>query len=506
MEPRHIELPVESVTVLEDRALVTRSASIALDAGSHPLVVVGVSPTTIDKTLSVRLSAGRVVQARVVRVPSTARAAQDEKVATWMKRAQERSRDAADAKLELTLAQEACSAIREIEALALVELAEDLALGRDVASRMEALASIRARLGDALDREVAAGRAWSRAGQAQRDAQKMLGSLGTEQRTITARLELQLHLDEAATLEVSARYAVAGAMWRPAHVATLHEDGRLHLESQACVWQATGEDWPDARLSFSTERPSLGTKPPQLQTDTLSLQTKAPQVQVQTRDQVIATAGEGAAVIRDEMPGVDDGGEPLALRSSGPRTIASNGRPHHVPLFSFESEAKAELVCRPEKVEAVLLRTTAAHRGEHPLLAGPVELRRHGGFVGRTSILFVAPGETFELGWGPEPDLRVHRKVEFEEESRRALSSWVRKPRTIRVTVSNLGPKPHGIRLQERIMVSEIDKVEVETGQLDGASVDDDGILTKALEVRGFGETTYAFSWTLVVHDDVRGL
>ena len=46
MEPRHIELPVESVTVLEDRALVTRSASIALDAGSHPLVVVGVSPTT----------------------------------------------------------------------------------------------------------------------------------------------------------------------------------------------------------------------------------------------------------------------------------------------------------------------------------------------------------------------------------------------------------------------------------------------------------------------------
>ena len=311
-------------------------------------------------------------------------------------------------------------------------------------------------------------------------------------------------------MDLSARYAVAGAMWRPAHVATLRDDGTLHLESQACVWQATGEDWPQARLSFSTERPSLGTEPPQLHTDTLSLQPKAQQVQVQARDQVIATTGEGAAQrggeTRDELPGVDDGGEPLALQGEGLRSIASNGRPHRVPLFSFECGAEAELICRPEKVEAVLLRTTASHRGRHPLLAGPVELRRQGGFVGRTSTLFVAPGETFELGWGPEPDLRVHRKVELGEESRRALSSWVRKPRTIRVTISNLGPKPHTIRLQERVMVSEIDKVEVEHGPLGGGSIDDDGILTRSIDVRGFGEATYAFEWTVVVHDDVRGL
>ena len=502
-----VEVPIRAVTVLEDRALVTRNGTQELSAGSHRWVIEGVAPTVVDKTLVVRLGdAARVVQARVVRVPSTTRASQDAKVAEWMAIEQARVQDLEDARQRHALATEAVASLAEIERLNLAELSEDVALGRDVTTRMETLASIRTRKAEALDHVVECARASARAARARRDAQRMLGEIGDEERTIDARIELQVHVETAGVIDIEVRYAVGGAMWRPAHVATLHEDGRLHLESRACVWQATGEPWTDVHLSFSTERPSLGSTPPRLETDMLQTRPKRQQVQVQTRDQVIATTGEGAAEVRDEMPGVDDGGEPLALESSGESTIASNGRPHHVPLFAFESEAERELVCRPEKVEAVLLRTTAAHRGEHPLLAGPVELRRHGGFVGRTSTLFVAPGETFELGWGPEPDLRVHRKVEYGEETRRALSSWVRKPRTITLTLSNLGPSPHTVQLGERIMVSEVEKVEVEHGELGGARVDADGILSKALDVRGFGETTFAFDWTLVVHDDVRGL
>lgn len=502
-----IDIPIREVTVLEDRALVTRAVTRALEPGAHRWVVEGVASTLVDKTLAVRLGgAARVVQARVVRRPSTTHASQDDKVAEWMEVEQGRARALEDAQRRHTLAEDAVASLVEIEQLNLAELSEDVALGRDVASRMEALASIRARHVEALDRVVECGRRSAQAARALRDARRTLAEVGEEERTVTAQIELQVHVETAGPIEVEVRYAVGGAMWRPAHVATLDENGRIHVESQACVWQATGEPWTHARLFFSTERPSLGSTPPRLDTDVLHTRAKQQQVQVQARDQVIATTGEGAAETRDEMPGVDDGGEPLALESPDTRTIASNGRPHHVSLFSFDADADRELVCRPEKVEAVLLRTTAAHRGQHPMLAGPVELRRHGGYVGRTSTLFVAPGETFELGWGPEPELRVHRKVEYGEETRRALSSWVRKPRTITLTLSNLGPSSHTVQLQERVMVSEVEKVEVEHGSLGGARVDADGILAKALEVRGFGETTFAFDWTLVVHDDVQGL
>lgn len=508
-EPTTIELPITQVTVLEDRALITRSGRVELSEGSHALRVPGVAPVIVDKTLSVQTSSGgRVGQARVRRTSATSKEAQRERVAQWKKLESERRGVVQAALLDLTLAREAAVEIRKMESLHLAELSEDIALGRDVSARMVTLATVRERLGDAVDARVEAQRRWERANKAMLDTHHMVESLGDETRTLAAHVELQLQMDAGGppSVELTLRYAVAGALWRPAHVATMHEDGRVRIEAQACVWQATGEDWTDARLSFSTERPSLGATPPQLHTDTLALKRKAQEVSVQTRDQVISTTGEGAAEIRDEMPGVDDGGEPLALEAEGTRTVVSNGRPHHVSLFSFESEAEREQICRPEKVEAVLLRTTQAHRGPHPLLAGPVELRRQGGYVGRTSTLFVAPGETFELGWGPNPDLRVHRKVEPAAHSRKPLSSWVRKPRTVTVTISNLGAESHQVRLQERVMVSEIDKVEVEIGPLQGGALDGDGIVSKALSVRGFGETTYAFDWTLVVHDDVRGL
>ena len=35
-------------------------------------------------------------------------------------------------------------------------------------------------------------------------------------------------------------------------------------------------------------------------------------------------------------------------------------------------------------------------------LAGPVDLIRDGGFAGRTTLLYVAAGEGFALGWGVE--------------------------------------------------------------------------------------------------------
>jgi len=506
---RTIELPVTDVTVLEDRALITRSGTVELSAGLHTLCVQDVASVIVDKTLSVQASVGgRVVQARVRRTSATSKDAQRERVALWMTLESERRGAVEDAQLQLEISREAVAAIRKMETLHLAELSEDVALGRDVSERMRGLAMLRETLGDAVDARVECERRLSRANESMADALRMRGSLDDETRLVVGQLELQMQVDTDApsAIELTVRYAVAGALWRPAHIATMLEGGGVRIEAQACVWQATGEDWTDAQLSFSTERPSLGATAPLLHTDTLSLKRKAQAVSVQTRDQVISTTGEGAAEIRDEMPGVDDGGEPLALEALGRRTVSSNGRPHHVPLFSFESEAHSELICRPEKVEAVLLRTTQAHRGPHPLLAGPVELRRRGGYVGRTSTLFVAPGESFELGWGPEPDLRVHRKVEPAEHTRKPLSSWVRKPRTITVTLSNLGAKPHEVRLHERVMVSEIDKVEVEVGPLQGGTRDADGIVTKALAVRGFGQTSYAFEWTLVVHDDVRGL
>jgi uncharacterized protein (TIGR02231 family) len=233
---------------------------------------------------------------------------------------------------------------------------------------------------------------------------------------------------------------------------------------------------------------------------------------VQAREQKIATAGLGADTgatveVADDLPGIDDGGEALELRGRTRVSVPADGRPHRVPIASFVAPAEVALVCTPELQPAVLLRTRQANRGEHPLLAGPVDLIRGSGLVGRTSLLFVAPGERFELGFGPDAALRVSREIEFLEQERRTLSSWTRKPRKVTVKLSNIGAAARTIEVEERIAVSEIEKVEVELVEAaPRATPDADGFVKWSLRLPGFAHETLALTWTLVVHDDVVGL
>src|SRR5690606_3588459 len=123
-------------------------------------------------------------------------------------------------------------------------------------------------------------------------------------------------------------------------------------------------------------------------------------------------------------------------------TIPSDGRPHRVAIFEFEAPAETALVCMPERLAAVTLRSRQVNAASKPLLAGPVDLIRRSGLVGRTSILYIAPGERFELGWGPDPSLRVSRTCEELEFERKLMSSWTRRPRRIEIKLSNLAATP----------------------------------------------------------------
>jgi uncharacterized protein (TIGR02231 family) len=267
----------------------------------------------------------------------------------------------------------------------------------------------------------------------------------------------------------------------------------------------------DVQLIFSTERPSLGVTPPSLATDTLRVRKKSATVEVESRDEKVHTAGLGSDEASkreaDELPGIDDGGEAVMLRGRVKATVPGDGRPYRVPIFSFESPTETALICATELVGSVMLRSRLGNLADHPLLAGPVDLVRNSGLVGRTSLLFIAPGERFELGWGPDASLRVHRAVEELEHEKRMMSSWTRKPRKVTVKLSNLSPAKKTIEVKERIAVSEIEKVEVEvTEASQGKKPDADGFVTWSIDLAGFGREELALTWVLVVHDDVVGL
>ena len=477
--------PVVEVTVLEDRARVVRRGVATVAVGQQRLVVAGVAPVLVDKTLAARASAGRVLDVRCRRELARWRtgegagdAARSADAAALLD-----ARDAAEADVlrrgaDLAALEHELGDLERLRGVALAELAAEAAWGRAPAGADAALAGLdeRERAATAAlvegrlvleraERDLAALRA--RLAEAQADA-------GVE----SASIEVELAADAAGEVTITIEYLVPGACWRPYHTATL-TGASVRLATDACVWQHTGEDWRDAALSFSTERPSLGARPPDLEADLLRIQKKSEVLQVEARDQTIDETGLGAERAVEEaaqVPGVDDGGVVQVLRAPHPATIPSDGRPYRVALGAHEGAAELALVAIPERAPVAILRTRQGS-GPRPLLAGPVDLIRAHGHVGRTSILYVAANERFELGWGPEADLRVHRDEQRTREEAGMLGSWNETRVRVAVRLSNLGERARVVEVTERVPVSEIEKVEIKLAAPDAWTLEDDDVV-----------------------------
>jgi uncharacterized protein (TIGR02231 family) len=404
------------------------------------------------------------------------------------------------------------AALEQVAGLTLAELAEDAAWGDELGSAWaeklgRAAEEERAIIPRLVERE-------REVEEVEREIARLDGRIQALERPDSeerADLEIDLAGPAGSVCQLRIDYVVPSAVWRPWHTARL-DDGRLELATDACVWQNTGEDWRGVELCLSTERASLGAEPPRLASDVLRAGRKSDQLVVQTREQEIDTAGlgggeQGRAAV--ELPGIDDGGEVIALRAPDRANVPSDGRPYRVRLSSFTTETETELCAFPELAPVILLKSSQQNRGAGPILAGPVDLVRSSGLVGRTSVLFVAAGERFELGWGPDADLRLTREVDTLEEKSRMLSSWIERETRVRVRLSNLGARAVALRITERVPVSEIEKVkiEVDPSRTTGKQrPDEHGHVRWSVDLAPFGHQELELTYQLKKHEDVRGI
>ncbi|MGP3757411.1 mucoidy inhibitor MuiA family protein [Streptomyces sp. IBSNAI001] len=467
--PKPIALPVTAVTCLEDRAHVERAVVLDLEAGVQRLRLGPVSALAVDRTLHAELTADHPATVLDVRITRS-----------WTPRGPvPRAED--DSALRLRV-----HALRG-EQLALEQRRDRLEARRDLLGRLAAdlLRDIGEGAGagatdsarwagelDRVDEERAA------CGEQLRTVEAGLAALADElgqtERAVHASEEqpaelvghVELTVESAAAGPVGLRlsHLTSCALWRPAYRAVL-DGGSLTLETDAMVWQRTGEDWSDVRLTLSTARSALATEPPHLGEDRLTLTDRSAAerrtVGVELREEEIGDLGPAPVV---GLPGVDDGGEVRVLRPPAPVSVPGDGRAHRVPLSGFSTAARSEYACSPELSPLVTRVVRFDNLAGHALLAGPVDLVRGSGFAGRGTLEFTAPGASAELAFGSCDD---HRVVRHTEETRETAGIAQRSviTRTVRLHLSRFSaPGERGDRVvvvRERLPVSEVSAVEV---------------------------------------------
>ncbi|MEV1038919.1 mucoidy inhibitor MuiA family protein [Streptomyces sp. P8-A8] len=464
-----IALPVTAVTCLEDRAHVERSVVLDLEAGVQRLRLGPVSALAVDRTLHAELTAGHhatVLDVRIVRswtprapLPPTeddsalrhrVHDLEEERLSLG------RRRDRLKARLDL-LGRLAADVLREIGEGAGSGETEQHRWARELdrVDEERDTYSEQLRAADARLADIAVGIG---------EAERAMQLAEEEPAELVGHVELTVETAAAGPVGLRLSHLTPCALWRPAYRAVLDGDS-LTLETDAMVWQRTGEDWSDVRLTLSTARSALATDPPRLGEDRLTLKDRSAAerrtVAVELREEDIADLGPAPVL---GLPGVDDGGEARVLRSPAPVSVPGDGRAHRVPLSAFTTAARSEYACSPELSPLVTQVVRFDNRSGHALLAGPVDLVRGSGFSGRGTLDFTAPGAPAELAFGSCDDYRVVRQSEESRDSTGITQRTV-VTRTIRLHLSRFSaPGEHDERvvvLRERIPVSEVSAVEI---------------------------------------------
>ena len=513
---------VVTVVIMEDRAQITRRTTVQLSAGRTLLSAKGATPLLADRSLRCRLrrggvpvdeAQGRVLDVRVERsyVMRPARPEAEKGLVATVETLADEYRGAHDRIQTLLHERKLLDTVGKSLAQ---QVSDRLAVGAfdaSVETELETLFEQRTQVeSHALTLQ------WQ-----QLDRRRRIEAIEEELRLALlpvseyrATLSAEIWTAAAGTYEVEWEYLVPCALWRPEYVAELSEAGgkaRVHWLSDGTVWQATGEDWTNVEVSLSTARPTLGAELPYLTDDALKARDKSDEekttLDVTSRDEVIQTTSTTKQEKKaDTPPGVDDGGETRTFKVKARVNVPSDGRPHRLTFETWDTEAEAELVCMPSRATFVFQRSLQTNPSLMPLLAGPVALIKNGGFVGRSEVAYVAPGERFELSWGSEDNLVVLR-----DQTRHYKETMLRKVQeytfNVSVYLANHTTAPTLVRLVERIPVSEISQVKVSILDKEttlGFDKDDQGLLTWRLKLSPLSEEKVKLGFEVSMPSNVR--
>ncbi|SHM34244.1 mucoidy inhibitor MuiA family protein [Actinacidiphila paucisporea] len=524
--PELTALPITAVTLMEDRAQVERAGGVSLTAGVTRLRVGPVTPLTADRSLRADFpadSGARVVDARVVRTYTPTPPREPGRDASGLRReVHELEQESADAELLRQRLESALAVIGQ----ARTDLHRDIVQGagggdadperwadrldrveQEAEPRIGELHKLRRRLHD-LAEELG-------------EARQALAAVETEPQQLTAYLDVVVEAERDATAELRVTGLVPCALWRPAYRATLAADRKsVRVETDAFVWQETGEDWTGVRLTLSTARPTLAASPPVLADDVLTLRERSVEerraVEVNLREEEIRHAADASPAASATLPGLHDGGDVRVLAAPHPVSVPSDHRPHRVHVTSFTAPCTVENTCAPELSPLVVTTARLTNTSGHVLLAGPVDLVRGSGFVGRGKLDFAGAGEDFEVPFGSEDTFRVVRHTEESRDTTglAAINQRTVLSRKVRLFVSRLDARPgdpeHEITVRERVPVSEVSAVEVDLRTADCQpppdSLDAEGIARYTLRLPPGAHREITLAYDITAAASVTGL
>ena len=301
----------------------------------------------------------------------------------------------------------------------------------------------------------------------------------------TGGIEVSLKATTRTALNLELSYVVNGAGWRPVYDLRMKEtNAPVALAYKAEVFQNTGQNWNNIKLTLSTSNPAQGGLMPTLgvqyadffnpspavlnevvkvgygtarkmaMSADASMAYEAPMADVQT------TADYTQIAINDLSVSFD-----IALAYD----IPSGGQPQLVDIARHEVPANYRHFAIPKLDTDAFLVAQLVDWEKYNLLNGKANVYFQGTYVGETQLITQNTNDTLNVSLGRDKKVVVKRERLNEFSSKRFIGSNIRETVTYRITVRNTKPDAVKLTLEDQVPLSQNSDIEVSVEEITGA-------------------------------------
>ena len=316
-----------------------------------------------------------------------------------------------------------------------------------------------------------------------------LGSIGnnhSKQQAIP-RLTVTLSANSSSSGRISFSYLASGAGWNPLYdIRSESSQGKIFMNYKAEVYQNTGLNWENIKLSISTNNPYANKTKPELNPWYLSY--------IEYKNRIVPNrkgmGGNKNLYNLNSMPAeaaynqgfyleqISEDEEPAMQANQFtqvvtqlvsaqfdidlPYTIASNGQKHMVLVQNSELQTNFKYYSVPKIDQSVYLVAEMLKVDELQLIPSKANIFFDGSYVGETYIDPTTMNDTLYLSLGKDPSIQIKRRLLSAKCKEKTIGDKIEKTLAYTIEVKNLKSSRVELVVQDQVPITTNDDITIE--------------------------------------------
>lgn len=304
-----------------------------------------------------------------------------------------------------------------------------------------------------------------------------------KQQLPSGEISVSVSAEKTVSGRLTISYVVTHAGWYPSYDIRVDDITKpVTLFYKANVFQNTGVNWKEVKISFSNATPWVAGDVPVLNPWFIDFYTPAPAVLIRgvsspDRKSAVSEAAEMMVIAAKDVQAApvyvekQVGETTVSFDVTIPYSIVSDGKVQTIEIQRTTTPAEYKYVTVPKLSPLAYLTGNITDWAEQSLIGGEATLYFENTFVGKSFLNVNQLTDTLTLSLGTDNSILVKREKRKDFTSRRILGANKTETYSFIITVRNNKANPVRITVNDQIPVSSNSGIEVNATELSGGKL-----------------------------------